>query len=88
MLNATKHIVIAFKANASLKRDELRMRTHDASGVQHLEASSMAFMEINEDENRAAVGEDAGGLTMPNEVQVVNDTTSVDNTEAPPPTEI
>ena len=90
MLNATKHLVIAFKANASLKRDELRMRTHDASGVQHLEASSMAFMEINEDENRAAVGEDAaGGSTIPNEVQVVNnDTAAVDNTEAPPPTEI
>ena len=61
-----------------------------ASGVQHLEASSMAFMEISEDENRAAVGEDAaGGSTIPNEVQVVNnDTAAVDNTEAPPPTEI
>lgn len=29
MSNATKDLVVAFKANASLKRDELRMRTHD-----------------------------------------------------------
>jgi hypothetical protein len=29
MSNATKDLVVAFKANASLKRDELRMRTQD-----------------------------------------------------------
>jgi hypothetical protein len=29
MSNATKDLVVAFKANASLKRDQLRMKTHD-----------------------------------------------------------
>ena len=29
MSNATKDLVVAFKANASLKRNKLRMRTHD-----------------------------------------------------------
>jgi hypothetical protein len=65
-----------------------------ASEVQHpLEASSTAFMEISKDENRAAVGESAGGSTIPNEVQFVTTqhdeelnnktTTAVDYTEAP-----
>ncbi len=62
MSNATKDLVVAFKANASLKRDELRMRTHDkwmkmATMYMFCGKQDMALMmmqEIQDDDDQTA----------------------------------
>jgi hypothetical protein len=61
MSNATKDLVLAFKANASLKRDELRMRTHDkwmkmatmymSCGMQDM--ALMMMQKIQDDDDQA-----------------------------------
>jgi hypothetical protein len=61
MLNATKDLVVAFKTNASLKHNELRMRTHDkwmkmATMYMSCGKQDMALMmmqKIQDDNNQA-----------------------------------